>query len=225
MGSDQFLSRYGSTIGTTRRVVFFFEIRYNATMKKRVTIFLVVVITAVLVGMTGCTALTGDKHLNVVLNLKREKLNQSTILIFNFKEPLYANGTGTFAAEMFHIHLLKSKKFKVVSLLNDSPWPRLGENEEERLLILLENPRAQNFDYILVGELKDFYDGGINKSRVRMKVRIIEVKTKTTIFLAEHAKESKGKDPHYPMDTKLTKKSRGPKILTEKIIKELIKWI
>lgn len=188
-------------------------------MKKISAILLMAIVTV------GCAALQQDKNLEVFLNLKRQNLDRSSILIFNFKEPSYASGAGAQAAELFHSRLLKSKKFKVVGLFTDSPWPRLGESEEDRILYLLDDEQAKNFDYILVGELKDFYYGGINISRVKMKVRIIDVKTKTTIFLAENAKGDSGKDPHYPMNTHLTKKANSPQILAEKIVKELIKKI
>jgi hypothetical protein len=82
-----------------------------------------------------------------------------------------------------------------------------------------------DFDYILVGELKEFYYGGINKTRVKIKVRIIEVQTQTTIFLADNYEEHIGKDPSYPMDTKLTNRSRDPKIVAERVVKELINKI
>ncbi|MCP5104549.1 MAG: hypothetical protein GY950_14280 [bacterium] len=175
--------------------------------------------------MIGCMSLQKDKNLNVILKIPREKLPLSSILIFKFKEPAHAQGKGSLAAEMFHSHLLKTRKFKVVSLDTANPWGRLGETEEERLLNLLEEGKEKQFDYILVGELKEFFYGGINRTRVRMKVRIIEVTTKTTIFLAENAKEARSKDPHYPLDTKLAKKAKGPETLTEKAIKELIEKI
>ncbi|MCX6582221.1 MAG: hypothetical protein NT166_18780 [Candidatus Aminicenantes bacterium] len=188
-------------------------------MKKISALVLIVILTA------GCAALQPDKSLEVFLDLKRQNLGRSSILIFNFKEPSYAGDAGAQAAELFHSRLLKSKKFKVVGLVANSPWPRLGESEEDRILYLLDDKQSKNFDYILVGELKDFYYGGINSSRVKMKIRIINVKTRTTIFLAENARGDSGKDPHYPMNTRLTTKADSPQVLAEKIVMELIKKI
>lgn len=188
-------------------------------MRKIFAILLVVMI------MVGCGVLNSNKNLNVVLKLEREKLKRSSILIFNFREPSHAEGTGIFAAEVFHTHLLESKKFKVVSLDTSSAWGRLGETAEERLITLLGEGRDRKFDYILVGELKEFYYGGMNTSRVKMRVRIIEVPTKTTIFLADNSKEAESKDFHRPMDTRLAKKAKDPKLLVEKIIKEFIRKI
>jgi len=188
-------------------------------MKKINALLLMVIL------MVGCAALQPEKTLEVFLDLNRKNLDRSSILIYNFKEPSYAVGAGAQTAELFHSRLLKSKKFKVVGLFTESPWPRLGESEEERILYLLDDEQAKNFNYILVGELKDFYYGGINISRVKMKIRIIDVKTRTTIFLAEDAKGDSGKDPHYPMNTRMTTKADSPQVLAEKIVMELIKKI
>ncbi|HLP59685.1 MAG TPA: hypothetical protein VK186_12675 [Candidatus Deferrimicrobium sp.] len=187
---------------------------------KKVSAILIIMLLSV-----GCAALQQDHNLEVFLNLPRKNLARSSILIFNFKEPAYANGAGVLAAELFHSRLLKTKKFKVTGLLTDSPWSRLGESEEDRILYLLDDNKAQNYDYILVGELKDFYYGGINISRVKMKVRIIEVKSKTTIFMAENANADSGKAPQYLMDTQLTKKAKSPQFLAEKMVKELVNEI
>lgn len=188
-------------------------------MKKIFSVLLIVMITA------GCGALNRNKDLDVVLKLDREKLKQSSILIFNFKEPSYAEGAGAYAAEVFHTHLLKAKKFKVVSLDTLSPWGRMGNTEEERILALLEDGRDRKFDYILVGELKEFYYGGINKTRVQIRVRILEIATRATVFLADNYKEDEGDASHYPMNPNLAKQAKTPKIVAEKIIKEFINEI
>ena len=130
---------------------------------------------------------------------------------------------GTYTAERFHFYLLDSKIFKIASLYTNSPWSRLGEAEEDRLLNALEEGQTKNFDYILVGHLKEFFPGGITKSRVKIRVRIIEVKTRTTIFLADNYKEHLGHDRTYPLNSRLTSTSTAPEALAEKIVKDFIK--
>ena len=189
-------------------------------MKKNFLLFMAVTLFFGLIVNFSCTP--GHKKLNIVVQLPRKNLAQSSLLVVNFREPPHAAGIGAYIAERFHMNLLQSKKFRVVGLFNNSPWSRLGNTEEERLLNALEECQKKKFDYLLVGELKDFYDGGINPSRVEIKIRVIEVQSKITIFLAENYKESQGKDPSYPMTTKLSKRSKHPKILAEKIIREFI---
>lgn len=188
-------------------------------MRKIFAVLLIVMTAA------ACGTLNRNKNLDIVLKLDREKLKQSSILIFNFREPSYAEGAGAYAAEVFHTRLLEAKKFKVVSLDTSSPWGRLGETAEERILTLLEDGKDRQFDYILVGELKEFYHGGINKTRVKMRVRILEVTTRTTVFLADNYKEDEGDASHYPMNPNLAKQAKSPKLLAEKIIKEFIREI
>jgi hypothetical protein len=202
-----------------KAMAFFFQILYNRVMKKIFAVLLIV-ITAV-----GCGVLNRNKNLDVVLKLDREKLKQSSILIFNFKEPSYAEGAGAYAAEAFQTHLLKAKKFKIVSLDTSSPWNRLGETEEERILALMEDGRDRKFDYVMVGELKEFYYGGLNKTRVKIRVRILETATRTTVFLADNYKEDEGNASHYPMNPNLAKQAQTPKKIAEKIIKEFVNEI
>jgi hypothetical protein len=190
------------------------------TMKERILLFMIAMVFFSLIVNISCTPV--HKKLHVVVQVPRKNLVRASLLVFNFSEPPYANGVGTYTSERFHINLLESRIFKIVGLYTDSPWDRLGETEEQRILNALEEGKSKNFDYILVGELKDYYDGGINPSRVCIKIRIIEVQSKITIFLAENYKESHGKDPSYPMIAKLSTRSQNPKILVEKIIQEFI---
>lgn len=185
----------------------------------------IIVVVSVLVGMTGCSALVKDKGMNVALQLKRENLAKSSVLVFNFKEPGYAAGAGLTVAEMFHTELLKKKLFKVVSLRSGSAWDRLGNTEEERLMQTMEEGKERQFDYILVGEVRDYFYGGINRTRVLIRVRIIEVSTRTTVFLADNYEEAKSKDPSYPLTTKLSKRARVPREVAGKVVEELIKKI
>jgi hypothetical protein len=186
------------------------------------TLMAFVLVSGLLVNFS-CTP--GSKQQKVVVHLERKNLPQSSLLIFNFHEPLHAGGMGAYTAERFHVNLLETKKFQTVALYNDSPWNRLGKTEEERILFALEQGRDKKFDYILVGELTDFYDGMLNKSRLAVRVRIIDVRSQITVFLAENHGESQGKDPSYPMTTKLSQRSQSPKVLAEKIVKELVKAI
>jgi len=170
-----------------------------------------------------CASLDDRDPLQVFIQHKRENLWKHSLLVLNFQEPDYAKGAGATVAEMFHIQLLKSRKFKVVSLFTLSQWSVLGGNEEERLQLAIEEAQDRGFDYLLVGELKDFYDGGINQSRVDLKIRIIEIKTLITIFLAQCHSQSEGKDTSYPMTTKLTRRSHAPVRLVDEIIRQMLK--
>jgi hypothetical protein len=188
----------------------------------------VIMVALLLIGAlfsSGCSIFNKNKYLNVTVHLPRQNLDESTILVFNLKEPYYAEGMGAVVAELFQLNLLETRTFKVVSLYADSPWARIADTEEKRLLQALEEAKARDFQYILVGELRDFYYGGMNESRVHMKIRIIETSTRTTVFLASNYMDSRAKDPSYPMQTKLTKRSKHPKQLAGKVVREFVKEI
>lgn len=185
----------------------------------------VICIALLLVGFwfsSGCSMFYKNKHLNVTVHLPRENFNDASILVFNLKEPYYAEGMGAYVAELFHLQLLETRTFKVASLYTDSPWDRIADSEESRLMQALQEAKDRNFQYILVGELRDFYYGGMNDSRVTMKIRIIEVPTRTTIFLASNYIAGKSKDPSYPMQTKLSKPATAPKKLSETVVREFV---
>ncbi|MCP4152674.1 MAG: hypothetical protein GY757_33370 [bacterium] len=194
-------------------------------MKKVKIVLPILVLLAYCMGITACAVMPPKKNLRVIIKLNRENLKQSTLLIFNFKEPQHAQGKGLMLSELFHSAILRAKKFKVVAMNANSTWNRLAETEEERLLNALEEGKEKGFDYILVGDIKEFFFGAINKTRVRIKIRLIEVKTKTTVFLAENGKSAKSKDPNYPLNTKLAKYAKSPEAIAEKITKELVKMI
>lgn len=185
----------------------------------------VLVLAALLLPLASCSVIRKEKPLNIPVHMERKNLDKASILVFNFHEPEHARGEGAYVAERFHLNLLKSKKFRVASLFNDSPWNRIATAEEERLMLALEEGRKQKFDYILVGRLIEFFDGGATSTRVQLKVRIIEVSSRTTIFLAEHGSQAKSKDPSYPIATKLSRRATHPRQLAEKLIKEVIRKI
>ncbi|MCP5054665.1 MAG: DUF4823 domain-containing protein [bacterium] len=182
-------------------------------------------ILSVVILLQYCSLWNKTPNLDVIVKLQRDNLEISSILVFNFNEPGYAEGSGAVVAEMFHLELLKEKKFKLASLYADSPWSRIADTEEKRLLQALEEAKTKQFDYILVGDLREFFYGGMDKTRVYMKIRIIEVQTRTTIFLASNYMRKKGKDPTYPIQTKLSKISTPPRELAAKIVRQFIRKI
>lgn len=183
---------------------------------------MVLCLTTLSLLFVSCGVIRKEKRLTVPIHLERKNLEKASVLVFNFHEPDHAEGAGAFAAERFHLSLLQSKKFRVVSLFNNSSWSRIATAQEERLLLALEEGQRQTFDYVLVGQLLEFFDGGTTRSRVRLRVRIIEVSSRTTIFLAEHGTQAKSKDPSYPISTKLSRRAAHPRQLLEKLIKEVV---
>jgi len=189
-------------------------------MKNKNAAFIVLAIA--MLQVISCAHWQKNKDLTVYIRQERENLSRSSVLVFNFLEPAYAEGMGAKVAEVFHLNLLGAQKFKIASLESHSNWNRITETEESRLLSAIEEGKSKNFDYILVGELVDFYHGGINPTRVKLKVRLIEARTRVTVFLAECSKQSQAKDPSFPMNTQLSNQAETPMKLAASIAKMMI---
>lgn len=176
--------------------------------------------------MNNCRSLKGynnaEKGLNIYIQQGDYDFSRKSIMVLNFKEPDYAKTKGKHAGLVFHKHLLNSKKFYMVSLNNNSTWYQYGKTEEEKLQTAMKEGREQNVDFIFVGEIIDYVFGGLNKTKVRVKARVIEVKTGITFFMGEYTKTDLGKDISYPLSTKLTNTSDIPNKVMNKIAKKII---
>jgi len=191
-------------------------------IKKPVSLLL----SILLVSITGCLKYTQNKGLNIYIQYKDAKFSGKSITVINFKEPNYARGKGKLAGTIFHENLLKSKIFYLVKLSNNSDWSKFGKTEEEMLKTAIDEGKNDKTDFILVGSINKYIFGGLNKTEVDIKVRIIEVKTGITYFMCEYSKSDLKKDVSHPFKTNITKSSDLPdKILyemSEQIIKKLI---
>jgi len=194
----------------------------NKIRKNVRSTLIILIFTGFLSTLCQNCALEKNK-LNLFINLERKDLGRSSMLVLNFKEPHHASGLGAYTAERFHLHLLASQKVKVVSLYTLSPWYRLGDTEEQQLAVALEEARDKHYDYVMVGEIKEVFDGGIMQSRVTLKTRVLEVKTRTTILLAEHSQECKSKETSFPMSTDLSKRADSPLTMIDGMATALVK--
>lgn len=184
---------------------------------KRKPLILLILLSLVL-SCSSCIYWNKKPEVNVMIRSERKDIQKSSLLILNMVEPSYAAGSGAHTAEIFHNSLLKSKKFRVVGLCVDSPWVRVSDLEETRLMDAVEEARKRNFDYVLAGELTDYYYGGIQTSRVSLKIRVIEVATRITIFFAQYSRQNEARDSSFPMNTKLSGIAQPP----EKLVIEMV---
>ncbi len=188
---------------------------------KRKPLILLVLLSLVFL-YSSCIYWNKKPEVNVIMRSERKDLQKSSLLILNMIEPSYATGSGARTAEIFHSSLLKSKKFRIVGLCVDSPWVRVSDGEETRLMDAVEEARKRNFDYVLAGELTDYYYGGIQTSRVSIKIRVIEVATRITIFFAQYSRQNEAKDSSFPMNTKLSGTAQRPEKLVTEIVDAFI---
>ena len=112
--------------------------------------FLVLIL--IMIFITGCMSLKSheDKGLNIYIQQKGPNYKRKSLMVFNFKEPDYAQGKGKLAGLIFHKNLLSSKKFYLVGLNNSSTWDQYGKTEEKQLKAAIEEGRTQKVDFVFV---------------------------------------------------------------------------
>lgn len=172
----------------------------------------------------SCASWVRDRNVNEIINFKRPNLGHCSVLILNFREPPHALGSGVKTAELFHQEILKMKKFKLAALQVNSQWDRLDETEEERLLRAMTEGEEKGLDYILLGDVREYYSGGLTDTRVRIRVRLIELATRTTVFLAENQETFSSKDGGF-MDASLAEKAAPAERAAARVVWELVKRI
>lgn len=176
-----------------------------------------------LVLFTGCLPYKQANGLKIYIQQKEPGFSGKSILILNFKEPDYAITKGKLAARIFHETVLKSKIFYLVKLLNNSDWNEFGKTEEEMLKTAIRIGKKYKTDFILAGQITDYVFGGLNKTKVGIRVRIIEIKTGITYFMCAYVKSDIKMDVSPPFKTKITDLSDLPDALLYKMADDIVK--
>jgi hypothetical protein len=175
--------------------------------------------------LAGCAS-WGPRRVNPELRLflaaGKADFQGKTVLVFPFREPSYAAGKGQLAGRFCHELLIAGRNFRVVGQYLESPWDRLGESEEARLLAAVSEGAAKGFDVVLLGELTEYRFGQLTPSRVGVRLRLIEVATRVTRFFGENARQHAGKDPTYPLDTRLMEPAMPADQLARRVLAELL---
>ena len=186
---------------------------------------LIILCLALIISISGCMAYDKNKGLNIFIHQAEFDYSRSSIIVFNFRKPNYTESAGRIAARTFHQKLLESKLFYMVRLNNNSSWDRYAETEEEMLKTAMAEAKALKTRFVLLGEVEDFIFGGLNKTRVKLKVRIIDVHSGVTYFMCSYVKTDIGKDKPYPLTTKITPNSMLPDRLLEEMAVKIIQKI
>jgi hypothetical protein len=174
---------------------------------------------------TGCLPYKTDKGLQIHIQYNKPDFSGKSILILNFKEPNYAKNKGKLAGRIFHETVLKSKIFYLVKLINNSDWNEFGKTEEEMLKTAIKTGKKHKTDFVLAGRITDYVYGGLNKTKVSIRLRIIEVKSGITYFMCSYAKTDIKDDVSHPFKTKMVDLSDLPDKLIHIMANDIIKKI
>lgn len=189
---------------------------YNPYMPKKL-------VFAVLTAMFfwGCAAMERNPDLHLFTKAKDLNFKEAAILVLGFREPVHAPGSGMLVGDIFHESLLQEKKFRRIER-SDLAWNDLAFGESERLAAALKAAEGQSCDFILAGEIFSFIEGGLNQTRIGIRCRIIRVGNTETVFFAENSRRESGRDPSYPLDTRLVDISPAAAGLARRVIRELV---
>jgi len=174
--------------------------------------------------LPACAAMEKNPDLQVFAKKKDRNFKGSTVLICSFSAPQHAPQSGPTIGRIFHEILTQKKIFDRLEF-DETPWEKLAVEEKDRLPAALAEARKRSCDYVLVGEVLSFIEGGLNQTRVRLRCRVISVSDAETVFFAENSRQESGRDPSYPLDTRLVEPSPTAEALARRVIRELAQKI
>ncbi len=102
----------------------------------------------------------------------------SSVAVFNFREPPYANGMGNVASESLCEVLLNREVFTSVT--------HEADVSDLRIDTLMEIARNNDYDLIIAGDILYYFEGGLHQaSRVDQRIRVIDVHNNATLWFAK----------------------------------------
>ncbi len=135
---------------------------------------------------------------------KIENPEVKSLLIMRFKTPNYDNRIGKLGAEIFHQEFLRKNVLKKVVLDNYTEWTVKYKDEESSIKNGIRIAEKKGYDLLLLGWVDKIVYGKLTGTEIILKIRLIEVKTKKTLWYERDYKRTKALDKSYPIETKLS---------------------
>ncbi len=129
--------------------------------------------------------------------------SNKTIVIFGFSSPSYAPQIGTTVSRIFHQELLKRQTIKKVVLKENTRWLMEGD-EEESIKNAINLANKMGFDLVLLGWVDKVVYGKLTNLEIILRIRVISIKDKKTLFYSYKREVKESKDLSYPLDAKLS---------------------
>lgn len=202
---------------------------YNLIMlkwlKRNSTVIMRVWAVILLINAAACLPLGPPSPVRVVIELPAIDLASRKVAIPDFQVPQEALGMGAMFADVLQRIVLERKLFLEVSRQLPVVWTHPGETMDAQLARIRVQSASLGYDLVLVGGVNSIFYGGIEDSRLAITLRVVEVKSGKTVFMATNQATSTPKDPSYPLDTQLTKSAQGPEQLAEKVLQQIVaRW-
>ncbi len=129
--------------------------------------------------------------------------SSKNLLILGFSYPGYDPEIGKKVSQIFHQEILKKRKLKRVVLKENLLWTMEGD-EEESISNALRISDKMGFDLVLLGWVDKIVYGKLTPFEITLRIRLISVKNKKTLFYAYKREVKESKDLSYPLDQKLS---------------------
>ncbi len=164
--------------------------------------------------------MTSKPHLqtNVTIKHNLEDIQASSIGIFDFGHSSQLQGLGTSLAQITTDYLLSKKFIRQIELVEK----RAGTVDQ-----CIKIGSKMGYDLILVGYISDIFYGGIStSSKISISIRIIDVRTKVTLWHANGHMEGQQEElADYIFFIKESKAAPFPSELGGLLVKELLNEI
>ena len=164
--------------------------------------YLSLIIVALLI--SSCVLKVNDTKKDKFLKGKIAEPESKSLLILQFKTPLYDSKIGKIAAEIFHQELLRKNILKKAVLDTQAEWVVKYRDDETSIKNALLIGEKRGFDFILLGWIDKIIYGKLTGTEIVLRVRVIEVKTKKTIWYERDIKKTKAHDKSFPIESKLS---------------------
>ncbi|UCD90053.1 MAG: hypothetical protein JSW04_01030, partial [Desulfobacterales bacterium] len=150
----------------------------NQSFKKKLskTVSTVFILSSIF-SLQNCTTSKPHLQTNVIIQQNLENILDSSMGIFDFGHSSQLQGLGTGLAQITKDYLLTKKIIRQIELVGE----RTGTVDE-----CIKIGSKMGYDLILVGYIGDFFYGGISaSSNISISIRIVDVKTKDTLWYAK----------------------------------------
>ena len=171
--------------------------------------------------ISNCTSLKSQSRgydrpdIEIIIESEPKKIKAASIGIFDFNNPTELIDLGCGLAQLAHKHLLKNSFIQLVELTRMYPG-----NVEDAIKI----GRNKGYDLIFLGYINDFFYGGLSaNSKVDISIRVIDVRTKVTLwYITGHMEGQYKKLTDYILFVKDSKEAPSPYLLCSVVMNELL---
>jgi len=190
----------------------------QSSNKKLSRLILTSFVLFLIFSLQNCMTLIHHPQTNVIIKHNLEDLQASSIGIFDFGHSAELKGLGSGFAQFTKDYLLSKKFIRLIELVEK----RAGTVDQ-----CIKIGREMGYDLILVGYITEIFYGGIStNSKISISIRIIDVRTKVTLWYAKGYLEGQYEEPaDYIFFINGSKAAPFPSELGGLLVKELLNEI